>query len=386
MLESIKTKGPLRTLSTMQLVAFGLIGLIVIFLIVGTISEAIAPKPQFQFGLTPQPFIVLAVLSLLGGFLSFLSPCTLPILPAYFAFAVQSDRKHIALNTIVFMMGLGTMFSLLGATASRLGQLLNQNQQLILILGGALIILFGVMSLIGKGFTGLVTSEEQVQNTGLWSSYLFGLTFAVGWSACVGPILGTVLTMAGTAGSVLRGVMLGFIYTLGLGLPLIVVSTFFGRASRQSLFWRVLRGKGWQVNAPVIIVGLLWAIAIWFILMALSDYLFFHLDALAGQEFTTFHRVGLLIIAIAGVALWILAGPIKQRMELHLHSTQLFSGVLFIILGVMMLTGRLTAFNSLASTPVAECLLAVEDQIVTRLTSDEAAVIPFAESCPLLRE
>jgi cytochrome c-type biogenesis protein len=386
MLESIRARGPLRTLTTMQLVVLAVVGLILIFLVIGTINQAIAPKPQFEFGLQPQPFIVLAVLAFLGGFLSFVSPCTLPILPAYFAFAVQSDRKHIALNTVVFMLGLGTMFSLLGATASVIGRTLNQNQQLILLIGGALVIVFGVMSLLGKGFTGLVPNqnEEQVQNTSLGGSYLFGLTFAVGWSSCVGPILGTVLTMAGTTGSVLRGVMLGFIYTLGLGLPLIVVSTFFGRASRKSLFWRILRGKGWQVSVSTLVVGLIWALAIWFILMSFADYLFFHVEALGRQELTTFHRVGMLVIAVLAVGLWIAAGPNKGRIDLHLHSTQLVSGVLFIMLGVMMLSGQLTAFNQLATTPLSECVIAVEDQIVTRLTGAEP--IPFSEACPLLNQ
>jgi cytochrome c-type biogenesis protein len=369
----------------MQLVVLGIVLLISIFLAIGTISELVAPKPQFEFGLQQQSFVVLAVLAFLGGFLSFVSPCTLPILPAYFAFAFQSGRKHIALNTIVFMLGLATMFSLLGATGAVIGRVLNQNQQLILLIGGALIIGFGVMSLLGKGFGGLVQqNEEQVQNTSLGGSYLFGLTFAVGWSSCVGPILGTVLTMAGTTGSVLRGVMLGFIYTLGLGLPLIVVSTFFGRASRKSLFWRILRGKGWQVSAPALAIGLIWAVAIWFILMAVADYLFFHVDALAGQELTTFHRIGLLVIAVMAVGLWIAAGPNKGRIDLHLHSTQLVSGLLFILLGVMMLTGQLTAFNSLASTDLAQCIIAVEDQVVTRFTGAEP--LPFREACPLLSE
>lgn len=384
MLESIRTRGPLRTLTTMQLVVLGLVLLISIFLAIGTISEMVSPKPQFAFGLQQQSFAVLAVLAFLGGFLSFVSPCTLPILPAYFAFAFQSGRKYIALNTIAFMLGLGTMFSLLGATGAVIGRVLNQNQQLILLIGGALIIVFGVMSLLGKGFSGVVQNEEQVQNTSLGGSYLFGLTFAVGWSSCVGPILGTVLTMAGTTGSVLRGVMLGFIYTLGLGLPLIVVSTFFGRASRKSLFWRILRGKGWQVSVPSLAVGLLWALAIWFVLMAVADYLFFRLDALAGQELTTFHRVGLLVIAVMAVMLWIAAGPNKGKIDLHLHSTQLVSGLLFIVLGVMMLTGQLTALNSLASTDLAECVIAVEDQIVTRFTGDGSVATPFREACPLL--
>ena len=253
----LKSETPLRTLSVGRILVLGTMALVLIFLIVGTLNQSIAPEPTFAFGLQTQPFLVLAILSFGGGLLSFLSPCTLPILPAYFAFAFQSGRRQIALNTFAFMLGLATMFSLLGAGASAVGSLLRNSQGLIMLIGGALILVFGVMSLMGSGFTGMKTEESDIaRRTTLGGSYIFGLTFAVGWSSCVGPILGTVLTMAATTSSVLRGGMLLFIYALGLGLPLLVVSTLFGRASRQSLFWRVLRGKGWEVSTHVAAIGL----------------------------------------------------------------------------------------------------------------------------------
>ncbi|MCA9982912.1 MAG: hypothetical protein KDE59_01415, partial [Anaerolineales bacterium] len=119
--------------TTGRMLAIGIAILIVAFLIIGTINDANAPEPEFSFGIQSQSFLLLALLSFGGGLLSFLSPCTLPILPAYFAFAFQSGRKTIAANTMMFLLGLATMFSLLGAGASAIGRVLQQSQQVILL-------------------------------------------------------------------------------------------------------------------------------------------------------------------------------------------------------------------------------------------------------------
>jgi cytochrome c-type biogenesis protein len=350
----------------MQLIGMGIGLLVVLFLIFGTVTQSSAPDPIFG-GLQSQPFTVLASLALFAGLMSFISPCTLPILPAYFAFALGSGRKQIALNTLVFMLGLATVFSLMGAGASVIGRVLRQNQSFIMLIGGSLVIIFGVMAMLGRGFTGVQKQDdqEQVRNKTLGGSYLFGMTFAVGWSSCVGPILGTVLTMAGTTGSVSRGMMLLFIYALGLGLPLIIVSTFFGRASRQSVFWRALRGKGWSVNTHALVVGLLWAFAIWRILVATTEYAFFNFDFFAGQEFTTMHEIGLLAVALIGMALWVFTSPGQERrIHLNLHTTQLVSGALFIMMGILLLNGTLASFTSLVPPDLALWFADLEDQLI----------------------
>ncbi|MDX1613059.1 MAG: cytochrome c biogenesis CcdA family protein [Candidatus Promineifilaceae bacterium] len=360
-------KDPFRSLSFMQMLVIGVVALVIVFLIVGSVTQSSAPDPVFG-GLQTQPFLVLAFLSFFGGLLSFASPCTLPILPAYFAFAFQSGRRQIAANTMVFMLGLATTFAVFGAGASVLGRVLRQNQGLIMLVGGALVLIFGVMSLLGKGFTGFQRQQEEAvsSNNSLGGSYLFGLTFAVGWSSCVGPILGTVLTMAGTTASVSRGMMLLFIYALGLGLPLIVVSTFFGRASRQSLFWRILRGKGWRVDVPILAIGLLWALAIWRILVAVGEYAFRNFDYFAGQTFSGGHEIGLLVVAVLGVVLWIVTSPRDEggRTKLHLHTTQLVSGALFILMGILLLNGTLASFNSLVPPDLAIWFAGFEERLI----------------------
>lgn len=357
-------KGPLGTLSPMRLLLVGIVLILIIFLVVGTVTQSSAPEPIFG-GIQKQPFVVLALLAVFAGLMSFASPCTLPILPAYFAFAFQSDRKHIAVNTMVFMLGLASIFSIMGAGASIVGQVLRQNQTLILLISGALILVFGLMSILGRGFTGVQAQENKVQNRSLGGSFLFGMTFAVGWSSCVGPILGTVLTMAGTTGSVFRGMMLLFIYALALGLPLIIVSTFFGRADRNGIFWRTLRGKGWNVTVRPILIGLLWALVIWRILVAVAQYAFNNFQYFSGQEFTFGHEIGLLILTVIGVALWILSSQThRNKISLHLHSTQLVSGAMFILLGILFLNGSLAAFNSYVPPDLALWFAGLEDQLI----------------------
>lgn len=191
-------------------------------------------------------FLALIMLSFVAGVLSFISPCTLPILPAYFAFTFQADRKRIAAMSLAFFLGLALVFSLLGASASALGSLLSEYQDKLLQVGGVLMIVFGLMSITGRGFTGLNLQANRSATLG--GSFIFGATFALGLSPCIGPILGGVLTLASNRQSVMQGTLLLFIYAVGLGLPLLLVSTFIGDRPRSSLIWRVMRGKSWSVN------------------------------------------------------------------------------------------------------------------------------------------
>jgi cytochrome c-type biogenesis protein len=220
-------------------------------------------------------FLALAFLSFVAGALSFISPCTLPILPAYFAFTFQADRKRIATMTLAFFLGLALVFSLLGASSSALGSLLNKNIILLTRVGGLLLILFGVMSLLGRGFTG--PSFQTNRSATLGGSFLFGATFGLGLTPCVGPILAGLLTIA-AGQSVVRGTLMLFVYAVGLGLPLMLVSTFIGDRPRDSFIWRILRGRGWHVN-------------------------------ILGRPF-------------------------------HLHTTSILSGLLFLALGIVMVQGK----------------------------------------------
>ncbi len=363
MLKSNSLPGRLRSLSTGQWLLLVSVFLVVLFLILGTFTQS-SSSNEFAFGIQTQPFFVLAVLAFFAGLLSFVSPCTLPVLTAYFAFAFQSERQRIAANTLAFMLGLATTFSLLGAVGFAVGRVLLQNQQLLLLVGGSIILIFGVMSLLGMGFGGIKQTGSQQYSATVGGSYLFGLTFAVGWSSCVGPILGSVLTLAAQTTSVWRGMMLLFIYTIGLGLPLLIVSTFFGRMSRQSLFWRALKGKGWDWDTHVFVVALVWALAIWRILVAAFEYGVRNFSFMSSYEVTLGVQIGLLALTVLGAALWVFTSSENKRITVRLHSTQLISGALFILMGVLMLEAQLAYFNNIIPPSLSEWLAVQEERLI----------------------
>ncbi|MFK7803697.1 MAG: cytochrome c biogenesis CcdA family protein [Anaerolineae bacterium] len=334
-----------KSMWTSRNLGIAVVGLIAIMIIFGIINDIGAETSPFG---PQQSFGVLAVLAFLGGLLSFLSPCTLPILPAYFAFAAKSSRSQIAVNTMVFMLGVATVFSFFGASASTLGSLLRNNQDLILLIGGILIVVFGTMSLIGQGFTGMSADTGATnENMTPGGSFIFGVTFAAGWSSCIGPILGIMLTMAATTASVARGTILLFIFAMGLGLPLILVSTFIGRASRQSFIWRVLRGKGWFLNVPAIAVSVIWGAAIWMVLYGIARYINVNFSENPLPMLSTGVILGLGAIAVLGAVLYnYTIGQGNKKVDLHLHSTSIFSGILFLAMGYFMLNGRLSQITA----------------------------------------
>ncbi|MEX5217410.1 MAG: cytochrome c biogenesis protein CcdA [Nitrospira sp.] len=172
----------------------------------------------------------------LAGLLSFVSPCVLPLVPSYLMFITGlsfdqlSDsaerhrlRKTIVVNALLFIGGFSLVFIAFGASASLIGQLLTDYQQLIRKVGGVLIVLFGlyVMGILNLRF---LMTEKRIhlhnRPAGYAGSVLIGATFAAGWTPCVGPVLGTMLMYASTTDTLADGVTLLAFYSLGLGLPL----------------------------------------------------------------------------------------------------------------------------------------------------------------------
>ncbi len=246
----------------------------------------LAPAERGAGTLSSPVMLVLLPVAFLGGVLSFLSPCTLPILPAYFAISVRARSQNVVLVTVAFFFGLATTLSVLGASATAVGALAVSYLAQLTTIGGAIIVLFGVMSLIGKGFSGFQGQEPP--ETTVAGSYMYGATFALGWTTCIGPILGAVLTLLVSQGvAVLQGALLAFVFALGLGLPLILVSALFGRLDTRGRFWRLLRGRGFVLTV----------------------------------------------------------GPIT----LYLHTTSALSGLLLVLSGSLLLSGRLTEWTQLAA-------------------------------------
>jgi cytochrome c-type biogenesis protein len=205
------------TSTTLRPVLIGLASVIAIALLVLLImtpTDSLVTPTSNGIGL-------LIPVTFLAGLFSFLSPCTLPILPAYFAFTFQAKRDRVTIMSIAFFLGLATTIVVLGASATALSRFLFGYLSLLTSLGGVLIIVFGVMSFFGIGFSGMQLLERPVG--GIVGSYLYGATFA-------------------------QGALLAFVYALGLGTPLIIISTYFSRLGNGSKFWQVIKGKAYFVT------------------------------------------------------------------------------------------------------------------------------------------
>src|SRR5213075_2720499 len=164
----------------------------------------------------------------LAGLLSFLSPCVLPLVPSYVSFITGmsleelGERRWVAVtHALLFVSGFTIIFTLLGATATALGSALRHQQVLMERIGGGLIIVFGLY-LLGVFQWGPMARERRVhiqdQPVGFLGSMLVGVAFGAGWTPCIGPILGSILTYTATEADLERGVGLLFTYAVGLAI------------------------------------------------------------------------------------------------------------------------------------------------------------------------
>ena len=184
-----------------------------------------------------------AGIAFLAGLVSFVSPCVLPLVPAYLSFLtgstleeLQSDlgaqkRARVIAHSIAFIVGFTIIFVALGASASAIGGLLKTNRHLISQIGGAIIIVLG-LQMIGVFKLKFLAMDKrfhlQQANRSLWGSGVVGMAFAAGWSPCIGPILAGILAIASQAGGAAQGAWLLFIYSMGLALPFFAMAVAFG--------------------------------------------------------------------------------------------------------------------------------------------------------------
>ena len=178
-----------------------------------------------------------------AGLFSFLSPCVLPLFPSYLSFITgmsvdrltaevgTSERTRAFAHSVAFVAGFTAVFVALGASFSAAGQFLLDYRDWIRIGGGALIIVFGLyiagvlrIGLFGRSAQFAIKSKP----AGYLGSFAVGLTFAIGWTPCVGPVLGSILTLAGSENTVREGVALLLAYSAGLGLPFLLFSVALG--------------------------------------------------------------------------------------------------------------------------------------------------------------
>ncbi|NND19802.1 MAG: cytochrome c biogenesis protein CcdA [Silicimonas sp.] len=192
------------------------------------------------FDASLMPALAIAVAA---GLLSFLSPCVLPIVPPYLAYmggitvsemqgAERGARRRVMGSALFFVLGLSTVFLFLGFTASAFGRFFLSNQDLFLIIAGIVIMIFGA-HFIGVFRIGFMDREMRMdagdRGGSMFGAYILGLAFAFGWTPCIGPILGAILSIAATEADVARGTTLLAAYAMGLGIPFLLVAAFFPR-------------------------------------------------------------------------------------------------------------------------------------------------------------
>lgn len=225
--------------------------------------------------------------ALLAGFLSFISPCVLPLIPGYLSFisGLSIDQLNdptrrrqnliqVGVGALLFVLGFSTVFILLGASATYVGGWLRDNIGIFNKVSGVLLVLFG-LHVMGVFRINFLNYEKRIQTRsrrfGAISAYIIGLAFAFGWTPCIGPILGAILTMAANQQSVARGIILLSFYSAGLGLPFIVFALLFNWfVGFSGFFKRHFHAVEIFSGALLIVVGIL----IFFnMLQAISTYL-----------------------------------------------------------------------------------------------------------------
>ena len=167
-----------------------------------------------------------------AGFISFLTPCVLPIIPGYISYItgknlneIDQDKRQVLIKTILFSIGFSTIFIILGVAASAVGNILLFFSNELRITAGIIIILFSLQMLGFLNFQ-FLNQEKRIETKGYKDNYIFpfvvGAAFAFGWTPCIGPILGSILALSATEASVSKGTILLSFYSLGLAIPFIL--------------------------------------------------------------------------------------------------------------------------------------------------------------------
>ncbi len=182
-------------------------------------------------------------IAMLGGLMSFLSPCVLPIVPPYLAYMAgssvdelaegdRSANRAVVVAALFFVLGLSTVFLIMGAAASQIGRALLEYQREFAMAAGAVVTIFG-LHFLGIFRIGFLYREARIdagdRGGSALGAYVLGLAFAFGWTPCIGPILGAILSLAAQEASVGRGIALMALYAIGLGLPFLLAAVFLNR-------------------------------------------------------------------------------------------------------------------------------------------------------------
>jgi cytochrome c-type biogenesis protein len=218
--------------------------------------------------------VVAAAVALVAGFVSFASPCVLPLVPGFLGYVTglsdvgleRRSRGRLVVGAVLFVLGFTAVFLAAAAAVSGVGLALREHQSLLLRVGGGVVLVMGVMFLgVGRTYAVPVAWRPRA---GLAGAPLLGAVFAIGWSPCVGPTLGAIQAMAAPlsaeSGTIGRGLTLAAVYSIGLGLPFILMAALWERAGRASDWLRAHRRALQAVGGlMLVVVGLLMLTGVW---------------------------------------------------------------------------------------------------------------------------
>ena len=218
--------------------------------------------------------LLLAIpIAVLAGLVSFLSPCVLPLVPGYLGFlggaTRTASRSRLVLGVLLFIAGFTVVFVAMGVFAGTLGRFFLEYADLITRILGLVVIALGLVFIGVFGFAQRTTKPQVRQNLGLVGAPLLGLAMGIGWTPCIGPTLATILSLGVTQADPVRAGLLAVAYSLGLGLPFLLLAFGFGWATRSvSFLRRHIRVVNIIGGALLIVLGLLMVTGVWTAIMS----------------------------------------------------------------------------------------------------------------------
>lgn len=181
------------------------------------------------------------VITFLEGIITFVSPCLLPMLPVYISYFAngENDRKRTFANALAFVAGFTVVFLVLGAFAGTVGAALQKYETAVNLITGGIVVIFGLnfSGFLRIGFLNRTKKPDiQVKTENVFSTFLFGMVFSIGWTPCVGAFLGSALMMASERGTMAEGMLMLLVYSMGLGLPFLISALLLDRLKETFQF------------------------------------------------------------------------------------------------------------------------------------------------------